>query len=73
MRIIGVDEMRQLLINYLHDNKASLNQVSRDAGIHQPNLHVFINSKEKSLSAVNMEKLFKVISKKPRKKIEKPT
>lgn len=73
MRVIGVDEMRQLLINYLHDNGASLNQVSREAGIHQPNLHVFINNKDKGLSAINMEKLYKVISRKPRKKVEKPT
>jgi hypothetical protein len=73
MRVIGIDELRQLLINYLHDNKASLNQVSKDAGIHQPNLHVFINSKEKGLSAINMEKLFRVLSKKPRKKPVKST
>jgi DNA-binding Xre family transcriptional regulator len=73
MRVIGVDEIRQLLIDYLHDNKVSLNQVSREAGIHQPNLHVFINSKEKGLSAINMEKLYKVIGTKQQKRVKKPT
>lgn len=65
MKVIGITEMRQMLINYLHDNQISLNQVSKDAGIHQPNLHVFINGK--GLSVTNMEKLYNVIRRKPRK------
>ena len=51
------DETRQMVINYLHDNKVSVNQLSKQTGILQPNLHVFINGK--GLSIKSLEKLWR--------------
>lgn len=48
---------RQLLIDYLHDNKVTLNKIANDLEISQPNLYVFMNGK--GLSVKNLEKLWK--------------
>ena len=48
---------RQLLIDYLHDNKEiTLNKIANDLKINQPNLYVFMNGK--GLSVKNLEKLW---------------
>jgi hypothetical protein len=56
------NETRQALINYMHEYGVSLNRIATESGIHQPNLHVFLNGK--GLSVMNIERLWKVIGKK---------
>tara|TARA_R110000772_G_scaffold36091_5_gene86608 strand:+ start:2702 stop:2923 length:222 start_codon:yes stop_codon:yes gene_type:complete len=51
-----VDHTRKMLIAHLHDNKKSLLQFSKEVGIHQPNLYVFMNGK--GLSIKSLEKLW---------------
>ncbi len=48
---------RQLLIDYLHDNKVTLNKDANDLKISQPNLYVFMIGK--GLRVKKLEKRWK--------------
>ncbi len=44
---------RQLVIDHLHNNNATLNSLAKETNIAQPNLHVFINGKGLSVKSVD--------------------
>ena len=47
---------RSKIIEYLHDNKMSVNAFAKQVGVFQPNLLVFLNGK--TLSSKSLEKIW---------------
>lgn len=56
-----LNQTRQKVIDYIHDNKISVNKFAQESKVLQPNLHVFLNGK--GLSIKNIEKIWNYLNK----------